>query len=115
MSVPTLSELGGKIAGLSQDLARVLLTKALLLYVLLQDADIPKWAKAAIIATLLYFLCPLDVVPDLLPGGFVDDLAAMAALLSELAVLIQPHHREKAKELADRLLPRTLSTPSENP
>jgi uncharacterized membrane protein YkvA (DUF1232 family) len=105
MSVPTPTELAGKLAGLAHGLARELLTKALLLYILLQDADIPKWAKAGIVAALLYFLCPLDVVPDVLPGGFVDDLAMMAGLLAELATLIQPHHRREAEQRADQLLP----------
>lgn len=41
---------------------------------------------AAIVAALLYFINPLDVVPDFIPGlGYVDDAALIAWLLRSLA------------------------------
>jgi len=40
----------------------------------------------AIVAALLYFINPLDVVPDFIPGlGYVDDAALIAWLLKSLA------------------------------
>ncbi|BFU96944.1 MAG: conserved protein of unknown function [Nitrospira sp.] len=40
----------------------------------------------AIVASLLYFINPLDVIPDFVPGlGYVDDAALIAWLLKSLA------------------------------
>ncbi len=40
----------------------------------------------AIVAALLYFINPLDVIPDFIPGlGYVDDAALIAWLLKSLA------------------------------
>ncbi|AYC32218.1 DUF1232 domain-containing protein [Pseudomonas cavernae] len=44
---------------------------------------ISRQALLAVVAALLYFLSPLDAIPDLLFGvGFVDDLAVLAWLMS---------------------------------
>ena len=43
---------------------------------------IPFWTIASIIATLLYVLCPIDLIPDYIPiFGYVDDGAVVAACL----------------------------------
>lgn len=40
-------------------------------------------ALVAVVAALLYFLTPLDALPDWLPGlGFIDDLAVVAWVLA---------------------------------
>lgn len=40
----------------------------------------------AIVAALLYFINPLDMVPDFIPGvGYIDDAALIAWLLKNLA------------------------------
>lgn len=39
------------------------------------DADVPKNNKGQIVAALAYFLLPIDVIPDFIPGlGWADDL-----------------------------------------
>ncbi len=38
------------------------------------------WAVVAI----LYFLSPIDAIPDLLPGGFIDDIAMIAFILKRI-------------------------------
>lgn len=43
----------------------------------LQDDDTPAWARAIIIGALLYFITPVDAVPDVMPGGYADDLAVL--------------------------------------
>jgi uncharacterized membrane protein YkvA (DUF1232 family) len=64
------------------------LRSALTLYVLLKESDIPVWAKGSAIAALVYFISPIDAIPDFLPGGYVDDLAMMALLLGQLNVFV---------------------------
>lgn len=97
-----------KLARLPCQAGRRLLEFALLLYVLYRDPQVPAWAKAVIAGTLAYFICPLDLLPDLLPGvGYTDDLAAMLALVNALALHITDAHRQQAKALAARRLDRT--------
>lgn len=44
--------------------------------------EIPYWTVAAIVATLLYVLNPIDLVPDFIPlVGLVDDATVMAACM----------------------------------
>ncbi|MDD5597205.1 MAG: DUF1232 domain-containing protein [Victivallaceae bacterium] len=67
-------------------LSRKALRQVLTLLVMLKSDQVPGWVKASIIATLGYLLLPLDLVPDILPGGLLDDLAAIAVLLAEISV-----------------------------
>ncbi|NBV85108.1 MAG: DUF1232 domain-containing protein [Verrucomicrobia bacterium] len=58
-----------------------------------------------IVGTLGYFICPLDVIPDTIPGiGFTDDAGLIVAALGTVAVHIKPEHREAAKAKADEWL-----------
>lgn len=73
---------------------------ALYLYFILRLADVPPWTKAAIIAALGYFICPIDAIPDFLPGiGYVDDIAIMVALLNRLEHFVDENIREKVNAL----------------
>lgn len=73
--------------------------KALTLYACLKDKDTPAWARAVIVTALGYFILPMDAIPDMTPAaGYSDDLGALAAALSVVAVHIKPEHQEWAKE-----------------
>ncbi len=79
-----------------------MLRAAFTLYVLLKDSSTPLWAKTAIIGALGYLICPLDAIPDLIPGiGFADDLAIMALLISQLYGYLNDTIRKKV----DSMLP----------
>lgn len=71
---------------------------ALKLYYALLDKDTPGWAKAVITGALAYFVLPTDAVPDFLPGGYVDDLGALAAAVATVAAHIKDDHTLKAKQ-----------------
>ncbi|MDE7475343.1 MAG: DUF1232 domain-containing protein [Duncaniella sp.] len=58
--------------------------KVLLLYCGLIDEDVPSSEKLLAIAALGYFISPLDVVPDFIPGGLVDDGAILAFALKPI-------------------------------
>ena len=51
-----------KIAGIE------VIEKALLLYYAAQEEDAPAWAKATIVASLGYFIAPLDAIIDTTPA-----------------------------------------------
>ncbi len=66
-----------------------LLRTVFTLYVLLRESSTPLWAKTAIIVALGYRICPIDTIPDFIPGmGFADDLAVMTLVVSQLYAFI---------------------------
>lgn len=48
--------------------------------------SIPKGSLMIIIVGLIYFITPLDMIPDLIPGGFVDDVVILGFLLKQIGV-----------------------------
>ena len=51
-------------------------------YVKKEYTDIPIGSILAIISALIYFVSPIDIVPDFIPGvGYVDDALVIAACL----------------------------------
>ena len=54
-------------------------------YVRGEYAAVPAGTIVSIVAALLYFLAPIDAVPDLIPGaGFADDAALLAFCLKQV-------------------------------
>lgn len=75
------------------------LVELVALFFALQDPKTPAWAKAILASTLAYILSPLDLIPDPLPGGLVDDIAVLFATLSGVAgAFVTEEHRAKARE-----------------
>ena len=78
------------------------LRAAYTLYALLRESSTPLWAKTTIIGALGYLICPIDAIPDILPGvGFTDDLAIMTLAVSQLYAHINDDIRKKV----DSMLP----------
>ena len=75
--------------------------KALQLFYVTQNPNCPTKIKAAIFATLGYFIMPLDIIPDFAPVvGYTDDAAAIATAL----VLAQAYVDETVKQKAQETL-----------
>lgn len=75
------------------------LEPALKMYHSALDSDTPAWAKATIIASLGYFISPVDAIPDIAPVvGYTDDLGVLVAALATTAAHIKEEHTKKAKE-----------------
>lgn len=73
--------------------------KALLLYYAGQEEDAPAWAKATIVASLGYFIAPLDAIVDLTPAvGYADDLGVLALAIAAVATYINDDVRTKARD-----------------
>lgn len=101
---PSMKELKEKCLLLPELLRDDLVRKCALLYALLTDPDSPAWVKGAIVAALVYFLSPLDTIPDVLPIiGYTDDLAVIAATLAAMAVATSdPKVKSRADKIASR-------------
>lgn len=95
-------EFWGKVARVPKAAGCEVIERAVTLYVLLTEEAVPWWLRGSIVACLAYFLWPLDAVPDYLPGGYLDDLAAMVFLLAELHVYITPALRQRVQELTPK-------------
>jgi uncharacterized membrane protein YkvA (DUF1232 family) len=58
------------------------------------------WAKTVIIGALGYLICPIDAIPDIIPGvGFTDDLAVMTLVVSQLYTYMNDDIRKKVETM----------------
>ena len=106
VEAPTLDEdsLWDKIRRVAKKAGREVIKAVLTLYYCLIDSDTPMWAKSVIIGALLYFISPVDAVPDVLPGvGFSDDLAVLIGASMVIAAHIKSEHRERASQWCDNV------------
>ncbi len=81
----TEDSFSAKIKGHAKDAGLAVVSKALELFYTMIESQTPIWAKATIAAALGYFISPIDVIPDILPGGYLDDLGVLAATLTAVA------------------------------
>lgn len=66
------------------------------LYDMLRDPafKIPGKAKAILVAGLLYFIMPIDMIPDFIPGlGFVDDAVVIGLVLAATRETLATYRR----------------------
>jgi uncharacterized membrane protein YkvA (DUF1232 family) len=64
----------------------------------MRDPFVTWHRKAIVVAALIYFISPIDTIPDLAPlFGYLDDLGVITALLkflgTELSAYYQPGYR----------------------
>jgi len=72
---------------------------AVLLFYLFKSKDVPLKAKSLISGALVYFIVPLDGLPDFLPFlGYTDDLSLLAATLSHLVQYISPEIKAQTRQ-----------------
>jgi uncharacterized membrane protein YkvA (DUF1232 family) len=86
-----------KLRNFAKSAGREVVEKALLLFYAGQEEKAPAWAKATIVASLGYFIMPLDAIADLTPAvGYADDLGVLALALAAVATYINDDVRQKA-------------------
>ena len=62
----------------------------------------PLGVRATLLGVLLYFIMPVDLIPDFIAGlGYTDDAALLYTAIRTLAAHIKPEHREKARRALD--------------
>jgi uncharacterized membrane protein YkvA (DUF1232 family) len=59
-----------------------------------KDPRISMQHKALLIGSLIYFLSPLDGIPDFLPSGFVDDMSVLLAAIYSTGSIGKHHLKE---------------------
>lgn len=61
--------------------------------------SIPFKSVAAIAAAILYFVSPIDVIPDFIPViGYVDDAAVIALCMKMVGVDVEAYREWKSKQ-----------------
>ena len=87
-----------KLARYAKSAGRQTVESALQLYYASLAPQTPAWAKGVIYGALGYFISPIDIIPDLIPGGYTDDLGVLAAAVAAVAIHITPEIRARATE-----------------
>lgn len=86
-----------KIAG------RKVTEKALCLYYAAADPKTPAWTRGVIWGALMYFIAPVDAIPDVVPlAGFCDDLGVLVcAVITVNAHITETIEKRAAEKMAD--------------
>lgn len=77
------------------------------LYNYLKDDSVKWYRKLIVVSALLYFISPIDTIPDLAPlVGYLDDLGVIAAAIKYIGSEIKPYYRysPSTKEKEEELL-----------
>lgn len=76
-----------------------LIYKALQLFYVAQNPNVPMRIRAAIVAPLGYFISPIDLIPDITPiVGYTDDAAVIAMAMIIAQAYINDDVRQRAKD-----------------
>lgn len=86
----------------------------LILYYATFDKELPMKDRVMVAAALGYFILPLDLIPDAIPGGFADDGAAIAYVLRHVWKNLSKPTFEKARHKLNQWFPSS-DTPADNP
>lgn len=63
------------------------------LYRYFKDADVQWYRKTIVLGALVYFISPVDAIPDIAPLiGYLDDLAVIAAVLKFMGKELTPYY-----------------------
>ncbi len=79
-------------------MGRSVLRPALQLYYVWISPNTPHWAKAVVVGALVYFISPIDAIPDFIPGvGYVDDVGVMVLALGKIATCVDQEILDKTE------------------
>ena len=68
----------------------------LALYSYMKDPLVKWYRKAIVVAALIYFIVPIDTIPDITPlFGYLDDLGVITALLKYLGSELMHYYPEE--------------------
>jgi len=66
------------------------------------DTETPIHVRGALLAALVYFIIPIDMIPDFLAGlGYTDDASVLAMALALVSGYVKPGHRDAARRALD--------------
>ena len=87
----------GALSGVLQSLGALL--RLLRAYVKGEYRNVPPKSLILMVAGILYFLMPIDVIPDFIIGlGFIDDAAVLAWVISTVKTVLDEFMRWEAAQ-----------------
>ena len=92
-----------KLAKFAGKAGREVVFNALKLYYAIALGKATPTQIAAIVAALGYFISPIDAIPDMLPGGLVDDAGVLATAVTTLACCSDPEVVKAARSKVNEL------------
>ena len=96
-----------KLARYALRLGRPVVEQLYALYFMLRAEATPMRSKMVIVGALLYFVSPIDLVPDILgPLGFSGDLAVIAMVFKQVQAYLTDDIRSKAAAATAQLMQR---------
>lgn len=91
-----------KIRNYSKEAGVKVIYAVLLLFYSMQDKSVGIKTKLGIAAALGYFILPTDAIFDFTPLiGYSDDLGVLLFALSQVAIIITPEVKQKARTKLD--------------
>lgn len=68
------------------------------LYSYMKDKHVAWYRKSIVVGALVYFITPIDAIPDIAPlVGYLDDLGVITALLKYLGHELIPYYDEDVR------------------
>jgi uncharacterized membrane protein YkvA (DUF1232 family) len=65
-------------------------------YYCIKDDATPLWVKSVLAGALVYFICPIDAVPDMIVGlGYVDDASVLTAAIGSVGAHLKDKHYQQ--------------------
>ncbi|WP_239323806.1 YkvA family protein [Snodgrassella gandavensis] len=96
-----------KLAKNALRLGKPVVVQLYTLYLLFKSPETPLRSKMLILGALVYFLSPIDLIPDFLgPLGFTDDIAVITMVCRQLQAAITPALKEQALAAIARFFPK---------
>lgn len=93
-----------KLKAFGNKIGSKILHPAVLLFNVLQDENTPLEIKGTIVAGLGYFICPIDLIADVVPVvGYTDDLGALTLTISLVKSYITPEIERKTENDLNKL------------
>ena len=99
------TKLFSKIKNVAKKAGVNVIFAVLVLYYATFDKDLPVKDRLLVIAALGYFILPLDLIPDTIPGGFTDDAAALAYVERHIWKNLSDSTIAKAKQQLNEWFP----------
>lgn len=98
MNTTTINETGfwTKLKNVGKTIGRPLVLNLLILWYAFPDASASD--KAVIAGAIAYFILPTDLIPDFLPGGYVDDASVVAAAVAKIRLSASNEVIQKAEK-----------------
>ena len=66
---------------------------AIAAYYCIKDDATPLWVKTVLVGALVYFISPVDAIPDVIVGlGYIDDAGVVAAAVAAVGSHLNEKH-----------------------